>query len=140
MTFKELLLERGVKQVELASKSGVSQSRVSLFANGYFVPTLAEMKKLARCWQELGFDYQELYDSVPKFVSNALVVERNIECLEKCRDKTVEPLIDSKTGLELTPELIKIRKMIKKVGKCVAYGDGEMPIGEYDWDGNLKQY
>ena len=58
--FKDLLIERGVKQVVLSSKSGVSQSRVSLFASGYFVPTVNEMNKLCKCWEEMGFDSAEL--------------------------------------------------------------------------------
>lgn len=58
-------------------------------------------------------------------------------------------VVPTATGLEvssshlapdLPPELIRIRREIKIHKKCIAYDECNVPIGEYDWDGNLKEY
>jgi len=56
------------------------------------------------------------------------------------RDTIVNGPVPEIKLAELSPLLIKIRKAIKSVGKCVKYGEGGEPIGEYDWDGNLRSY
>ena len=41
---------------------------------------------------------------------------------------------------EIDPELIKVRRTIKMLGKCIKYGAGDEPLGEIDWDGNFTSY
>jgi hypothetical protein len=52
----------------------------------------------------------------------------------------IEEIKDATFDLSINPFLAKIRKSISATGHYYMLNDVGVPVGEYDWDVNLKEY
>lgn len=56
---KNILVDRGIKQVELAFHLEIPISKLCLYANGWEVPPVAQQERIAKA---LGCDLEEIWD------------------------------------------------------------------------------
>ena len=77
-----------------------------------------------------------LAKEVAKDLRKEYTKEEKLEIAREALNK-----VDKVTVLVEVPSwLIAIRKSLKSSGKAYKYDGVGTPIGEYDWEGNLKEY